>query len=322
MCLKGGRQGNLTLPPFLYQMKNKQKGGKEMKKIKKALLLFSLLFLLFMGLQRGELIIKGSDTMVNLVAALVEKYTKENPRANITVMGGGSGVGIAGLIDKEIVCANSSRELKESEIKKLKDNGVDYLEIPIAYDLLCIIVNEKNPIESLTINQLKDIYQGRIKNWRELKSFNNTISLYGRNPASGTYEFFKEVVLKGDYSPDMKQMAGTAAIVDAVAQDIGGIGYVGLGYVKDVKGIKVLKIKNEKDGKYYTPLEIANLPKYPLARPLYHIVNKKYLYSDVGKILRDFIKWELTKGDAIIEEVGFVVLPKPEKEKVLRMLEK
>ncbi|MCS7249877.1 MAG: PstS family phosphate ABC transporter substrate-binding protein [candidate division WOR-3 bacterium] len=293
-----------------------------MKKIKKMFLLFSLLFLLFMSLQKGELIIKGSDTMVNLVAALVEKYTKENPRANITVMGGGSGVGIAGLIDKEIVCANSSRELKESEKKKLKENGVDYLEIPIAYDLLCIIVNEKNPIENLTLSELKDIYQGKVKNWQELKSFNNPISLYGRNPASGTYEFFKEVVLKGDYSPDMKQMAGTAAIVDAVAQDVGGIGYVGLGYVKDVKGIKVLKIRNEKDGKYYTPLDVANLPKYPLARPLYHIVNKKFLYADIGKVLRDFIRWELTRGDKIIEEVGFVPLPQSEKEKALKLLEK
>lgn len=304
-------------------MKNtNKKGGKQMKQIKKLIILFSTLFLLFMSLQRGELIIKGSDTMVNLVAALVEKYSQENPGANITVMGGGSGVGIAALIDKEIVCANSSRELKDSEKKKLKENGVDYLEIPIAYDLLCIIVNEKNPIESLTISQLKDIYQGKTKSWKELKSFDKSISLYGRNPASGTYEFFKEVVLKGDYSPDMKQMAGTAAIVDAVTQDEGGIGYVGLGYVKGVKGIKVLKIKNDKDGKYYTPLDAANLPKYPLARPLYHIVNKKYLYADVGKTLRDFIKWELTKGDAIIEDVGFVVLPKAEKERVLSLIEK
>lgn len=290
--------------------------------MRRFILLFAL-FLLLLNCPRQEtLVIKGSDTMVNLVSALVEKFLKENPKANITVMGGGSGVGIAGLIDKEIMCANSSRELKEEEKNKLKESNVEYLEIPIAYDLLCIIVNENNPIESLTISELKDIYQRKIKNWREVKSFDKEISLYGRNPASGTYEFFKEIVLKGDYSLDMKQMAGTAAIVDAVSQDKGGIGYVGLGYIKGIKGIKVLKIKNEKDGKYYTPLDIANLSKYPLARPLYHIVNKEYFYFNKGKILRDFIKWELTKGDAIIEEVGFVPLPQPEREKVLNLIEK
>ncbi len=290
--------------------------------MRRFILLFAL-FLLLLNCPRQEtLVIKGSDTMVNLVSALVERFLKENPKANITVMGGGSGVGIAGLIDKEVMCANSSRELKEEEKNKLRENNVEYLEIPITYDLLCIIVNENNPIESLTISELKDIYQRKIKVWKELKGFDKPISLYGRNPASGTYEFFKEIVLKGDYSPDMKQMAGTAAIVDAVSQDKGGIGYVGLGYIKGIKGIKVLKIKNEKDGKYYTPLDIANLSKYPLARPLYHIVNKEYFYSNKGKILRDFIKWELTKGDAIIEEVGFVPLPQPEREKVLNLIEK
>lgn len=287
--------------------------------MKKLAILFALLLFLLQCPKEKALIIKGSDTMVNLVSALVEKFLKENPKANITVMGGGSGVGIAGLIDKEIMCANSSRELKEEEKNRLKENNVEYLEIPIAYDLLCIIVNENNPLESLSISELKDIYQRKIKNWKELNSFDKEISLYGRNPASGTYEFFKEMVLKGDYSEDMKQMAGTAAIVDAVSQDISGIGYVGLGYVKGIKGIKVLKIKNEKDGKYYHPFDITT---YPLKRPLYHIVNKDYLYSEKGKLLREFIKWELTKGDGIIEEVGFVVLPFSEKEEVLKLLEK
>ncbi len=287
--------------------------------MKKLILLFTL-FLLLLNCPRQEtLIIKGSDTMVNLVSALVEKFLKENPKENITVMGGGSGVGIAGLIDKEIMCANSSRELKEEEKNRLKENGVEYLEIPIAYDLLAIIVNENNPIESLTISEVKDIYQRKIKNWKELKSFDKEITLYGRNPASGTYEFFKEMVLKGDYSPEMRHMAGTAAIVDAVTQDVSGIGYVGIGYIKEIKGIKVLKIKNEKDGKYYAPVEIT---KYPLARPLYHIVNKEYLYSDKGKLLKKFIKWELEKGDEIIEEVGFAPLPLSEKEKVFKLLEK
>ncbi len=286
--------------------------------MKKIITLIFIGLLIFFACKKESLIIKGSDTMVNLVSALVEEYLKENPKANISVMGGGSGVGIAALINKEIKCANSSRDLKEEEKEKLKANGVNYLEIPIGYDLLAIIVNEKNPIESLTIAQLKDIYQRKVKNWKEVGAFQYEISLYGRNPASGTYEFFKEIVLKGDYSPEMKQMAGTAAIVDAVSQDIGGIGYVGIGYIKDIKGIKTVKIKNEKDGKYYSPLDKENLKNYPLSRPLYHIVDKNYLFSSGGKILRDFIKWELEKGDKIIEEVGFVPLTEREKDSLLK----
>ena len=292
-----------------------------MKKIiKKIISLIFIIFLIFLACRKESVIIKGSDTMVNLVSALVEAYIKEHPRADITVMGGGSGVGIASLINKEIKCANSSRDLKEEEKEKLKANGINYLEIPIGYDLLAIIVNEKNPIESLTIAQLKDIYQRKVKDWKEVGGLSGEISLYGRNPASGTYEFFKEIVLKGDYSPEMKQMAGTAAIVDAVSQDIGGIGYVGIGYIKDVKGIKTVKIKNEKDGKYYSPLDKENLKNYPLSRPLYHIVDKDYLFSPKGKVLKDFIKWELEKGDKIIEEVGFVPLTQLEKEKILKEL--
>lgn len=291
--------------------------------MKRAIIIFLfLIFFNFFNCRKEALIIKGSDTMVNMVSALVEEYVKENPQANITVMGGGSGVGIAGLIDKEIKCAMSSRDLKEEEKKRLKEKNINYLEIPIAYDLLAIIVNEKNPIESLTIASLKDIYQGNIKNWDELKSFKREVSLYGRNPASGTYEFFKDVVLKGDYSPEMKQMAGTAAIVSAITQDIGGIGYVGLGYIKGIKGIKVIKIKNEKDGRYYSPLEREELKNYPLARLLYYVVDKDYLLSEKGEVLKEHIRWVLEKGDKIIEELGFVSLSEVEKESILKEIDK
>ncbi|MEO0116720.1 MAG: PstS family phosphate ABC transporter substrate-binding protein [candidate division WOR-3 bacterium] len=278
--------------------------------------IISLFLTLALTLFAKEIIIKGSDTMVNLVQQLAEGYMGVKPDVTISVVGGGSGVGITSLIEKEVDIANASRNIKDKEIVTAKGKGVNPFEIPIGVDLLCIIVNEKNPITKLTISQLGKIYQGQIKNWKEVGGINKPISLYGRQPASGTFVLFREMVVKGEYSQAMKQMAGNAQIVDAVSSDISGIGYVGLGYVKEAKGIKVLAIAQTEKGPYFSPLVPEELGKYPIARYLYQYTNGK----PKGDAKR-FIEWELSDaGQKIVEEVGFLPLPEAVRKEVLNKI--
>jgi phosphate transport system substrate-binding protein len=278
--------------------------------------LFPLFLSIALLLSAKEIIVKGSDTMVNLVQQLAEGYTAVHPDVTISVIGGGSGVGITSLIEKEVDIANSSRDIKDKEIIAAKEKGVNIYKIPIGIDLLCVIVNEKNPVTKLTVSQLGKIYQGKIKSWQEVGGEKRPISLYGRQPSSGTYVFFREMVVKGEYSPRMQQMAGTAQIVDAVRNDINGIGYVGLGYVRGQKGIKVLAIARDEKGPYLSPLNEEELKKYPLARPLYQITNGK----PKGEAKR-FIEWELSEaGQKIVEEVGFLPLPEEMRKEVLTKL--
>lgn len=275
--------------------------------------LLSLFLTLTITLFAKEIIIKGSDTMVNLVQQLAEGYMTVKPDATISVVGGGSGVGITSLIEKEIDIANASREIKDKEIVVAKGRGVNPYQIPIGVDLLCLIVNEKNPVAKLTISQLGKIYQGQIKNWKEVGGMNKPISLYGRQPVSGTFVLFREMVVKGEYSQAMKQMAGSAQIVDAVSNDIYGIGYVGLGYVREAKGIKVLAIAQTEKGPYFSPLVAEELEKYPIARYLYQYTNGK----PKGEV-KKFIEWELSDaGQKIVEEVGFLRLPTAIRKEVL-----
>ncbi len=247
--------------------------------------------------------IKGSDTLINLIQRISEEYMERYPATYIAVTGGGSGTGIAALINGKCDIANSSRIMEPRELKQAKDRGMDIKRIVIAMDGLSVITNQNNPINKLTIDQLGKIFRGEITNWKELGGKNMRITLYGRQSNSGTFIFFREAILKGDYSQNMNRMNGNAQIVEAVKQDVSGIGYVGVGYVKDVKGIKVLKIAKDVNSEYISPLDCESVEegKYPIARPLNQYINGMPT-GDVKK----FIEFELgDRGQEIVKEEGF-----------------
>jgi len=259
--------------------------------------------------QRKMIQVKGSDTMVNLVQILAEEYMAKKPGTAIAVLGGGSGTGITAIINGTCDLANHSREWKPKELDLAFEKGVRPRIFAIAVDALSIIVNEKNPVDSLTMAQVGSIFRGEIKNWKVVGGPDQKISLYGRQSNSGTYSFLQEHVLNNkNYSQDVKEMNGNAQIIEAVTQDLAGVGYVGVGYLYDEKGeirrgIKVLQIKKDENSPAYSPLdkEAVYSARYAISRPLYHSTSGKP--SDA---VADFIRFELSpEGQAIVEKEGF-----------------
>ena len=252
--------------------------------------------------------IKGSDSEVNLVQRLAEVFMKKHPDANIAVTGGGSGTGIAALINKTTDIANSSREIQPKEEEAAKSAGVQPFRIVMATDGISVVTHPANPISKLTLEQLGKIFKGEITNWKEVGGKDAKISLYGRQSNSGTYVFFREFVVKADYSPHMKAMNGNAQIIEALKKDQEGIGYVAVGYVVNEKGkvmpgVKIVNISKDGQSEAFSPAKIENVmsKKYPITRPLNHYTNGK----PSGKLL-DFIKFELSKeGQEIIRKEGF-----------------
>jgi len=251
--------------------------------------------------------IKGSDTLINLVQRLSEVYMQRNPNKYIAVTGGGSGTGIAALMNDKCDIANASRLMKPKEIARAHNSGIEVKRVVIAMDGLSVIVNANNPIEKLTLGELGKIFRGEITNWKDLGGKNSPITLYGRQSNSGTFVFFRDAVLKGEYSQAMKRMNGNAQIVEAVKQDESGIGYVGVGYVKDASGITVLSVASQAGGNYANPLNARDVEsgEYPITRPL-----NQYLNGTPKGTVRDFIIFELSqKGQKIVEEEGFFPIP-------------
>lgn len=256
--------------------------------------------------------IKGSDTMVNLVQILAEDYMGKTPGAAIAVLGGGSGTGITGLINQTCDIADHSREWKPKEIDQAWEKGVNPKFFVVAVDGLSIVVNEKNPIDQLTMAQVGALYRGDVKNWKALGDYQTPVSLYGRQSNSGTYVFMQEFVLGNkNYSTDMKEMNGNAQIIEGILQDEGAVGYVGVGYLYDEnhqirKGLKVLRISKEPKGTGYLPTDKAAVDSgnYPIARPLYMATNGKPK-ADVAQ----FLNWIVgPEGQAIVEREGFFTI--------------
>jgi phosphate transport system substrate-binding protein len=293
------------------QTKNKNLKNRAAQFWKTGLLLLLTAIILTVPLpaQKRMIQIKGSDTLVNLVQVLAEEYMAKNPGAAIAVLGGGSGTGITALINGTCDLADHSREWKQKELDLAYEKGVKPRIFAIAIDALSIVVNEKNPIDILTMAQVGSIFRGEIKNWKVLGGADQKISLYGRQSNSGTYAFLQEHVLNNkNYSPDVKEMNGNAQIIEAVTQDVAGIGYVGVGYLFDQngqlrKGIKVLKIKKDETSPEYSPLnkEAVYSARYPISRPLYQSTNGKPSVA-----VANFIRFELSpEGQAIVEKEGF-----------------
>ena len=251
--------------------------------------------------------VKGSDTLINVVQKLAEVYMAKKPGAAIAVTGGGSGTGIAALVNRKCDIANSSRQIKAKEVEDANSKGIDPKRVVVAIDGLSIIVSTQNPVSKLTVDQIGKIYRGEAKNWSDVGGNDMPIVLYGRQSNSGTYDFMKEVVMKGEYSPNLKSMNGNAQIVEAVKQDASGIGYVGVGYAKEAGDIKVLEVASDTSMGYFSPLNEMDVKNghYPVTRPL-----NQYIDGTPKGAVKDFLIFELSKeGQELVEKEGFFAIP-------------
>jgi phosphate transport system substrate-binding protein len=253
------------------------------------------------GAAAGAITVKGSDTMVVLGQRWAEEYMKKHPDTTIQVTGGGSGTGISALINGTTDVCEASRAMKDAEKKQLADKaGGPPAEIPVAKDGLSVYVNAQNPINELTMDQLKAIFTGKVKSWKEVGGTEGGIIPYSRENSSGTYVFFKEHVLaNADYTPRAQAMPGTAAVVNAVARDKFSIGYGGAAYAK---GIKVIKVKKDAASPGVTPSDATIKDgTYPLSRPLFF-----YLRPKAAPAIQSFTDWVLSpEGQAIVVKVGY-----------------
>jgi phosphate transport system substrate-binding protein len=244
--------------------------------------------------------VKGSDTMVILAQRWAEEYMKQSSGKQVQVTGGGSGVGIAALINGTTDIANSSRAIKDAEKAKVRERyNVLPTEIAVAQDGVAVYVNAGNPVQQLTIEQLEKIYAGDVTNWKDVGGPDAPIVLYSRENSSGTYVFFKENVLKGaDFASSAQTLPGTAAVVNAVSKEKNGIGYGGAAYAKGVKEVKIVGA----DGQGYLPsAENVASGKYPLARPLFMYTRAK----PAGEV-KAFIDFCLSPaGQQIVTKVGY-----------------
>jgi len=250
-----------------------------------------------------SIVIKGSDTEVNMVQALAEEFRNQHPDITISVSGGGSGSGIAALINGEIDIANSSREISQEELDQAKANNIEIGTFIDARDGITVIVHQNNPVEKLTLDQIGKIYRGEITNWKEVGGKDMPITLYGRQSNSGTFTFFRDVAVKGDYASSMRSMNGNSDIINAVAQDETAIGYVGVGYFKQAQNQVKQVLVSTGGNNYYssTDLQAIDQKLYPLARPLY-----QYVKMPLTQAVKDFLAFEISEeGQAIVEENGF-----------------
>jgi phosphate transport system substrate-binding protein len=252
------------------------------------------------GFSQEKITVKGSDTMVILAQKWAELYMKSNQAATIQVTGGGSGVGITALINGTTDICNSSRPMKQTEIEKLKARyNTLGVQIPCAKDGITIFLNESNKVQELTIKQLSDIYQGKTKNWKDVGGNDAAITVYGRENSSGTYVYFHDEVVKGDYAANVQTLPGTAAVVNAVKKDVNGIGYGGAAYAVGVKHAKVKK--DAKSTGYLPTAESIGKGEYPITRYLY-----MYLRNRPTGETKKYIDWILSpEGQMVATEVGY-----------------
>lgn len=253
----------------------------------------------------GTLTIKGSDTMVILAQRWAEQYMRSHPGSTIQVSGGGSGTGIAALINGTTDIANASREIRASERRTIAQRrGAEPAETRVALDALAVYVHQDNPVQSLTIPQLRRIFRGEARNWSEVGGPDMPIVLYSRENNSGTYAYFKEHVLEDqDFAQSAQTLPGTAAVINAVSRDRSGIGYGGIGYAE---GVKTLAVAATDGGEAIAPsMENATSGRYPLARYLH-----MYTVGAPSGLAAQFIEWVRTaEGQELVEATGFYPLP-------------
>lgn len=261
--------------------------------------LFIALFLISLSANAQR--IKGSDTVLPVAQQTAERFMNHHPDARVTVTGGGTGVGISALMDNTTDIAMASRPIKFSEKMKIKAAGEEVEEVIVAYDALAVVVHPSNPVQQLTRMQMEDIFRGKITNWKQVGGDDRKIVVYSRETSSGTYEFFKESVLKNkNYMASSLSMPATGAIIQSVSQTKGAIGYVGLAYVSP--RVKTLSVSYQKDH-YATPtVENATNKTYPIVRPLYYYYNVKNK-DQVTPLIQYILSPE---GQDIIKKSGYI----------------
>lgn len=277
-----------------------------MKRIIRTLGGITAVLLLASGAQAANITMKGSDTLVILAQKWAEVYMQKNPDTKVQVTGGGSGTGFAALQNQQTDLANASRKIKPKEVEAcLKAFGKRPTEHKVALDGLSVYVHESNPVKQLSLDQLRSIFTGKIRNWKDVGGTEGPITVYSRENSSGTYEFFKEHVLQGsDFVSSAQNMPGTAALLQAVARDTKAIGYGGAAYGQGAKHIMVSK---ETGGQGVEPTE-ANIlnQSYPIWRYLYIYVNPALDKGDVKK----YLTWiRSDEGQALVKDVGYFPLP-------------
>ncbi len=251
----------------------------------------------------GSITVQGSDTLLNVATAWSEAFMDENPGVDISVQGGGSGTGIAALINGTADFANASRGIKDEEITEAEANGVEPVEHKVAIDGIAVVVNPASEVEELTMEQLGAIFRGEITNWSEVGGADAAIVLLSRDSSSGTYEYFKEEVVAAEnedaeYAASAKLLPSNQAIADEVAANEAGIGYIGLGYLTD--DVKVVAIDGVK-----ASVETATDGSYPISRFLY-----MYSNGEVDGVMKAYLDWILgDEGQQLVEDEGFVPLP-------------
>ena len=261
----------------------------------------------------GNITVKGSDTMVILAQKWAETYMGKHAEAKIQVTGGGSGVGLGALQNNQTDIANSSRPIKPAEISAcIKAFNKKPREYKVCLDGLSVYVNSANPLTELSLEQLEKIFTGKVKNWKEVGGQDLPITVVSRENSSGTYEFFKEHVLKGqDFAASAQTMAGTAAVLQSLSQEPKAIGYGGAAY--GLKGAKALKIKKDDSSPAIEPTEATVLSgTYPIWRYLNVYLNPEI---DKGEIAA-YLNWiRSDEGQKIVKEVGYYPLPDNLREK-------
>ena len=247
----------------------------------------------------GNIVIKGSTTVLPIAQKVAEAYMKEHPDVKITISGGGSGNGIKALIDGSTDIADSSRFIKEKEVKLAVERGAYPVPFAVAYDCIVPVVHPSNSVTNITMQQLKDIYMGKIKNWKEIGGPDRMIVVISRDSSSGTFEVWHEKVLKKErVFPGALLQASNGAVAQAVANNKNAIGYIGLGYVNDsVKGLMVDRIRGSEE----TTLNGT----YPISRPLY-MFTPGWPKGDTLNFINYVTNPE--KGQKLVRATGFVPL--------------
>lgn len=255
---------------------------------------------------------KGSDTIVNLALAWAERYQEKYPEVRISVTGGGSGTGIAALINGTVSIANASRKIKSEEIETARAKGIEPVEHIVARDAIAVIVHPDNPVSQLTLQQISDIYSGKINNWSELGGENRPIVRLSRETNSGTHVYFLETVLRlGEkdnqtlFATDTLLLPSSEGIIHEIRHNPNAIGYDGLGYVPE--DLKVIAVAKEPGEKYVLPMmSTVNDKTYPIARDLY-----MYTAGEARGALKDYLEWILSdEAQQIVSELGFVPILK------------
>ncbi len=247
--------------------------------------------------------ITGSDTLVRLGQRWAEEFMKRHDDVIIQVSGGGSGRGIASLLNGTTDICEASRPFHEEEYELAKERGIDVFEVAVALDGIAVFVHNSNPIETITLTDLRDIYTGYITNWSEIGGPDEPIILYSRENNSGTFMYFREKVLDDeDFDPRTQSLPGTAAVVNAVSQDPNGIGYGGIAYGESIRHLMVAYTAD--DEPVDPTFESISEGTYPISRPLFWYTNGK-----PNGMIKELVNWVLSEeGQTIARETDYVPL--------------